>query len=852
MKRIAALMAIVSIAIGANAQQSLSMPDVRAQLIEQLRHEGDDGSTKASPSHSAPRRIIQDRPAGVTRAYYRSGSAVGRGMAEVFDQIEEMAMFVCFADDGETVYLQNPISGAFLDTWLRGSLSQDGRTITLPLGQEMWNYGSYGLKIQMVDLQTEDGISATLDYTATEATFTLSEDRNTITLDNSSATHALGICYTDDDAFVGFADFGTVYTFRGDEMLRLPEGLDAEPYVAGGTFYDIQYEAESYVENDFALLARDGNTVYMRGYNSLVNDAWIRGEFDADGNLVVPKSQVVGTRGGYPLFFCSIDDSKKHTADALFTYDASTRTFEATDYIFINADKEDLMHFGYYKTLKYTPASRHDGSYQISDAAIIRFRPEGEQRAYMRNGFAYGYNGERVYLTSQGGMPMNIVFGDNHEVFMQEPISYAEGGNWVKGTLSDDGTKITMPLGQRTYHDNYENFDYATAVLRWNAEKDDYVIDENIAEVTFTIDGDCIRLDDCNAYTIYGLIYTDDYKWSGFGDYRVTYQPVPVSTTAMPEGVEQEPWVLLYTDMYGTQMGQMVSVAFTDHQLYVQGIYSKDPEGVVVGDIEGERVTFASDQYLGNGSGLYTFLDGGIVLPVIGTQGSYADYDYAESVTFVLDRENRKLTIEAEDGCMFVNAGRGSDLVSYMVTFADPTFKYYVERASVPEDPEFRALDDTFYETDTETLCNFVISPFDVDGEYINVDNLYYQIFRISNLESELVELSAENYENLSVNLVRIPYTFTDNYDFGPAGSYFYFYKEYEDLGVQVINTSCGQEKFSNIVWYYNGTQEGSGSSAITTVRSSRDEAIYDLSGLRHNHLQPGLYVVGGRKVLVR
>lgn len=845
-------MAVVSIAISSNAQQSQHAQDVRTQLIEQLRHEGDCGSATATPRHSSPRRIIQDRPAGTTRAYYRSGSAVGRGMAEVYEQIEEMAMFVCFADDGETVYLQNPVSGAFLDTWLRGSLSQDGRTITLPMGQEMWNYGSYGLKIQMVDLQTEGGISATLDYTATEATFTLSEDRNTITLDNTSDSHALGICYTDDDSFVGFADFGTVYTFKGDEMLRLPDALDAEPYVAGGLFYDIQYEAESYVENDFALLARDGNTVYMRGYNSLVNDAWIRGEFDANGNLVVPKSQVVGTRGGYPLFFCSMDASKNHTADAVFTYDEATRTFEAKDYIFINSDKEDLMHFGYYKTLKYTPASRHDGSYQISDAAIIRFRPEGEQKAYMRNGYAYGYNGERVYLTSQGGMPMNIVFGDNHEVFMQEPISYAEGGNWVKGTLSDDGTKITMPLGQRTYHDNYENFDYATAVLHWNAEKDDYVIDEDIAEVTFTIDGDCIRLDNCNAYTIYGLIYTDDYKWSGFGDYQVIYEPVPVGKATMPEGEEQEPWVLLYTDINGTQMGQMVSVAFTDDHIYVRGIYSKDPEGVVVGNIDGERVTFVSDQYLGNGSGLYTFFDGGVVLPVIGTDGTNADYDYSEAVTFVLDRANRKLTIASEEGCMFVNAGRGADLVSYMKTFANPTFKYYVERASIPEDPVFEGLDDAFYETDTETLCNFIISPFDIDGEYINVDNLYYQIYRLVNHESELVELTADKYENLSTDLVRVPYTFTDNYDFGPAGSYFYCYQQYDDLGIQVINTSCGQELFSNIVWFYNGTQEGSGSSAITTVRTSRDDAIYDLSGQRHTHLQPGLNIVGGRKVLVR
>lgn len=847
-------MAIFMVAIIAFAQkQTQSVLGSRSQLIEQLRHEGDDNmSAVSAPRRSQARRIIQDRPAGTTRAYYRSGSAVGRGSSEVFEQIEEMAMFVCFADDGHTVYLQNPVSGAFLDTWLRGSISEDGRTITLPLGQEMWNYGAYGLKIQMVNLHTEGGISASLDYDTTEATFTLSEDRNTITLDDSSDSHALGICYTDDDTFVGFADFGTVYTFKGDEMLRLPDGLEAESYVAGGMFYDIQYESESYVENDFSLLARDGNTVYMRGYNNLVNDAWIKGEFNEQGELIVPKNQVVGTRGGYPLFFCSMDESKRHPADALFTYDEFTRTYEAKDYIFINSDKEDLVHFGYYKTLKYTPASKHDGNYQISDAAIIRFRPEGEQKAFMRNGYSYGYNGERVYLTSQGGMQMNIVYGEDREVFMQEPVAYAEGGNWVKGTISEDGTKITMPLGQRTYHDNYENFDYATAVLRWSSEKDDYVIDENVAEVTFTVDGDRITLDGCNAYTIYGLIYTDDYKWSGFGDYRAVYEPAPVSTIAMPEGVEQEPWVLLYTNMYGTEMGQMVSVAFDDDRMYVRGIYDKDPDGVVVGNIDGDRVTFASDQYLGMGSGLYAFLDGGVIVPVFGTEGSLIDYDYAEGATFILDREARKLTIESEEGCLFVNAGRGSDLVSYMAPFGNPSFKYYVERASVPMDPVFRYLDDTFYETDNETECGVTISPFDTEGEYINVDNIYYQILRLSDHVAEVVEFKADDYEALTESVVRLPYTFTDNYDFGPAGSYFYVYTRFDDLGVQVINTSCGKEMFSNIVWFYNGTEEGSGSSGISDVTTHCDNAIYNLSGQRLTRLHPGINIVGGRKVFVR
>ena len=80
---------------------------------------------------------------------------------------------------------------------------------------------------------------------------------------------------------------------------------------------------------------------------------------------------------------------------------------------------------------------------------IITEQPEGEVLTYTRGGeflvvSLYGYN-----ATTQTGQTKVCYAPDGKTVYIQDPLAYGEGvGAWVKGELSEDGTTISVPLGQ--------------------------------------------------------------------------------------------------------------------------------------------------------------------------------------------------------------------------------------------------------------------------------------------------------------------------------------------------------------------------------------------------------------------
>ena len=127
---------------------------------------------------------------------------------------------------------------------------------------------------------------------------------------------------------------------------------------------------------------------------------------------------------------------------------------------------------------------------------IITEQPEGEVVTYKRGGAflvvsLYGYD-----ATTQTGQTKVCYAPDGKTVYIQDPLAYGEGvGAWVQGELSDDGTTITVPLGQ--YVSYNEEYDYGL-VLAWGATSlldlgdDFYWLDftpqEGVDAVTYAVD----------------------------------------------------------------------------------------------------------------------------------------------------------------------------------------------------------------------------------------------------------------------------------------------------------------------------------------------------------------------------
>lgn len=167
------------------------------------------GMRKAASDYN----IISETPAGELRTYNRTGKYYYRTSGvNLLDGDVSGLINIVFAEDGENVYIQGPVTGLDNDTWVRGTIS--GNTITVPLGQYMKYYPEYDACTVLRFLWTSyDEETSVLEFKATDdetATFIINED-GSIALQNSSEQHMLALIWSDDNDWSGFADYNSVY-----------------------------------------------------------------------------------------------------------------------------------------------------------------------------------------------------------------------------------------------------------------------------------------------------------------------------------------------------------------------------------------------------------------------------------------------------------------------------------------------------------------------------------------------------------------------------------------------------------------------------------------------------------------
>ena len=286
MKKTLLLLVAFALAMAASGQRvskdlRLSSEPVKSKYEFRTTHKSTDRAKRslmATNSRKAPSRVdvITDQPEGELKTYQRSGGAMYNFWGYLFTAYQDGgAMQMVFADDGKTVYLKDPISQAVANTWVRAELSDDGKTLTMPLNQFITYFDEveYGLMTAWVDVTVdEDGyIVATPNLDIQEVTFTISDD-GTISLDGSSGNvdtfegSGIGLIYDDDLSWAGYVDWGSVYTPFEATPVELPDGASLEDF-------SMSY-VDSYgnASGEMVKVAMMDNDVYVQGFSSLVPD----------------------------------------------------------------------------------------------------------------------------------------------------------------------------------------------------------------------------------------------------------------------------------------------------------------------------------------------------------------------------------------------------------------------------------------------------------------------------------------------------------------------------------------------------------------------------------------------------
>ena len=229
---------------------------------------------KSAAMMKAPSRvdIITEQPEGTVVNYLRSGEYITSSFYGYESALQTGRVKVVYAPDGHTAYIQDILCyGEGTGTWVMGELSEDGLSLSVPLGQyvaynEEYGYGlllSWGSTMVM-EFEDEDGVWYWMDFfpddRATEVVYAIDPVNGTIAMQGSDgdvnkpypydceATGLAGVW--SDDGVAATLEWNSTWTVMGEAVPAVP----ANPEVL--EFFDCGDES-GYTRFDFNIILED-------------------------------------------------------------------------------------------------------------------------------------------------------------------------------------------------------------------------------------------------------------------------------------------------------------------------------------------------------------------------------------------------------------------------------------------------------------------------------------------------------------------------------------------------------------------------------------------------------------------
>ena len=498
---------------------------------------------------------------------------------------------------------------------------------------------------------------------------------------------------------------------------------------------------------------------------------------------------------------------------------------------------------------------RIPGPMKAGKSDIILKQPEGELRTYMRTGgctdvISNGFFGG----LSQEGIAARVVFApDGQTVYFQNIISRAASGAWVKGTI--EGDKILVPYGQLVYWfdedlNGQKNYGLQLAEVTVKGAISNYTSTTE-GNAVFLMNGDNLELQGTHGdpgevqYVGLGLTYTNQFEgeWSYYLDFNTVYTLVKDEIVTPPEDIATE----RYSITHGIY-GHFVDVAFARGEVYIKGVSEEyTPNAWIKGTLNEEtnKITFPRQLAGSYRTSLYYF---------IGTDLTKVNDNYGGTYTYTLDEENTDLVFDydpetrsfSSDRALVVNNFK--DSLDYFERFPKPVFRPYVEKAGTPAAPAVLQIDDRFWAWGYERSTVAVSIPVcDEEGNFMDPSKLFYSLY-VDDDEPYL--LYQDEYPDLPFDGVEeIPYLYTDGTNIYPKSvGLWIFQNGFERMGIKSIYYG-GDDRRETAIYYKAPDSVG-----IEEIKNE-DLSVknyYDLSGRRVINPKKGLYIQGGKKVMIK
>ncbi len=466
--------------------------------------------------------------------------------------------------------------------------------------------------------------------------------------------------------------------------------------------------------------------------------------------------------------------------------------------------------------------------------------PEGtlHENMYVNsNSYGLGF-GDVYYQIVDGGLGA-VVEGTDGNIWVQAPISqgyvWMLGSPWIKCEPAV-GDTVVMHTPQ-VYALDAGDLYYVQRLKP--TDDNSFEVDNENTDIRFVWRNDTLtQIDDC----LLGL--TDETgDWFYMGDYNIQYTVNPdvvTDPTTIPDYAKENMTMVYNNDpedltATGSKILDVWDYDGDDQEYediaptYITQLEKNLPNSAITPTSADFDATayFTSGQYLGVDLAYNThvyMLTGDMF--VDGTEDNpYFNYNLTDKADVVFDGMGGYAYVPYP-ASLIINAGRGN---LYIIDeYVAPKFYDAEIDPAVPADPIF-TLDNVTVSTNFD-LLTITFPTVDVNGDELNVNDLYYKFY----VDGEEYTLTPALWSGLTSDMTEIPYSFedTNNYDIylnSTSGrhSIYWYYRDWQTLGVQSIYYGGGETNTSNIVSVSHPT----GVSTVDAGKTIASEQYFDLQG---------------------
>lgn len=509
-------------------------------------------------------------------------------------------------------------------------------------------------------------------------------------------------------------------------------------------------------------------------------------------------------------------------------------------------------------------------NYEYNGYDIIFDRPEGELKYYDAATESYyksKWNSDISPYTENHLIP--FVFSDNGKVYVRNLFGDCAGyidmcPTWMEGELIDGNIVFNLDIPYAFSFKAFGWMEEPLTLLRYGKlNRVDKTIEEiqNVRTITLvkTDSGYAFNFPEDEGYiantstvariftkfecSLSSVDYVNPPSDYVMEDYQINFKPVSYFA-------------------YKKDASLLLKVVRTSNEIFVQGLCalgSSDPESWVKGEIQGDKVVFKNGVSFGmsfRGQNMYltpmsvsydpsdtksspsTRVDGILNIVYLNATGEDLVFDY-DPETGKLSNPSSALGLTSEPNASY-QLQWGTENAEE--TLLPLNFFYEMELIKIPEDIVYEPV------KPSSNVC--VLNYIDKNGYMMDPEKLYIQLTE----NSEPYNFSFFDYNSFQYETK--PYLpcwntyFSNRYDFEGIGCFIY-------NNQYLFSTSGNQKSF--LIYSESGEFPDTPSSGIQELDGDQFDysktKIFDLYGRRYettNKLSPGIYIINGKKTVIK